>query len=55
MKNIYVLIFIILLSLYSLAHSSHEFYFFSGGKKSILLVPIYYLQVALLHKDFITI
>lgn len=45
MKNIYVLIFIILLSLYSLAHSSHEFYCLSDGKKSILLVPIYYLQV----------
>lgn len=45
MKNIYVLIFIILLSSYSLAHSSHEFYCLSDGKKSILLVPIYYLQV----------
>lgn len=40
MKNIYVLIFIILLSSYSLAHSSHEFYCLSDGKKSILLVPI---------------
>lgn len=45
MKNIYLLVFIIFLSSCSLVHSSNEFYCFSGGKKSLLLVPISYPQV----------